>query len=172
MRVRLSLLGALCIAVALMTPVAFAAEAKIVYVTRHGEKAGPEKDADLSAAGQTRARNLAYTLARAGVNNIFSTATARARHTAQPLATARALEIQTYDPAQQAALAAKLKGLNGASLVVGHSNTITELVRLLGGAPGDEMASMADAEFDRLYQVVIGPDGTVTTTRLQSIGEK
>ena len=51
-------------------------------------------------------------------------------------------------------------------LVVGHSNTLPELVRLFGGAPG---ADIADNEYDRLYQLIAGADGTVTTVLLTSL---
>jgi hypothetical protein len=50
--------------------------------------------------------------------------------------------------------------------VVGHSNTLPELVRLFGGAPGTEIG---DNEFDRVYQLVNGADGRVTTVLLTSL---
>jgi hypothetical protein len=56
-----------------------------------------------------------------------------------------------------------VKSLSGAVLVVGHSNTLPELVRAFGGAPG---ADIADNEYDRLYQLSVGPGGAVTTVLL------
>ncbi|HEU4372898.1 MAG TPA: hypothetical protein VFS02_05375, partial [Telluria sp.] len=63
-------------------------------------------------------------------------------------------------------LAEKVKSLNGAVLVVGHSNTLPGLVRLFGGAPG---ADIADNEYDRMYQLIIGADDKVTTVLLTSL---
>jgi hypothetical protein len=48
-------------------------------------------------------------------------------------------------------------------VVVGHSNTLPELVKLFGGAPG---AEIADDEFDRLYQLLPGADGQMKTILL------
>ena len=58
-----------------------------------------------------------------------------------------------------------MKALSGAVLVVGHSNTLPELVRLFGGAPG---ADIADDEYDRLYQLAPAAGGAVRTTLLTS----
>ncbi|HEX6202017.1 MAG TPA: hypothetical protein VF100_03370, partial [Thermoanaerobaculia bacterium] len=55
-----------------------------------------------------------------------------------------------YDPRRLAELAAALRAGEGTVLVVGHSNTTPELVRLLGGDPG---APIAHDEHDRLYRV-------------------
>jgi predicted DNA-binding protein with PD1-like motif len=46
---------------------------------------------------------------------------------------------------------------------VSHSNTVPDRVRMFGGAPG---ADVADNEFDRLYQLIRGADGTITTVPL------
>jgi hypothetical protein len=53
-----------------------------------------------------------------------------------------------------------VRSLTGAVVVIGHSNTLPELVRLLGGAPGTDIA---DDEFDRLYQLLPGVNGQVRT---------
>jgi hypothetical protein len=44
--------------------------------------------------------------------------------------------------------------------VVGHSNTTTELVTLLGGEPGTEIEE--SSEYDRLYILTINPSGVTT----------
>jgi hypothetical protein len=49
--------------------------------------------------------------------------------------------------------------------VVGHSDTTPELVGLLGGDPGAPIDE--PTEYDRLYVVTLGPDGTVTTVLLR-----
>jgi hypothetical protein len=56
-----------------------------------------------------------------------------------------------------------VRSLTGAVVVIGHSNTLPELVRLFGGAPGTDIL---DDEFDRLYQLLPGADGKVRTILL------
>ncbi|TFW30136.1 phosphoglycerate mutase family protein [Massilia horti] len=158
-------LGAASLALTLLAPCAALAEPTAIYLVRHGEKATIGKDPELTAQGQVRAQNIATILQNAGIAHIFSTPTTRTQQTAQPLAQRSSLEVQTYDPKAPKALVEKVKSLNGAVLVVGHSNTLPELVRLFGGNPGDEIA---DSEFDRLYQLITGPGGAVTTIRLTS----
>jgi broad specificity phosphatase PhoE len=121
------------------------------------------KDPELTPQGQTRARNIAAILHRAGVTAIFSTPTARTQQTAAPLAQRTGLAVQLYDPLAPLALVEKVRSLTGAVVVIGHSNTLPELVRLLGGAPGTDIA---DDEFDRLYQLLPGANGQVRTILL------
>jgi broad specificity phosphatase PhoE len=142
------------------------ADPMMIYLVRHGEKEAVGKDPDLTQQGRQRAQNIATILGKAGVKHIFSTDTKRARQTAQPLAQARGLTIQLYDPGTPRALVEKVKTLGGPVLVVGHSNTLPELVRLFGGQPG---ADIADNEYDRLYQLIPGPNAAVTTVLLTSL---
>jgi broad specificity phosphatase PhoE len=158
-------LGTLSLSLALLAPVAALAEPTAIYLVRHGEKAAEGKDPELTAQGQARAQNIATVLQKAGVTSIFSTPTVRTTRTAQPLAARSGLAVQTYDPRAPKALVDKVKSLSSAVLVVGHSNTLTELVRLFGGTPG---ADIADNEYDRLYQLNMGPGGAVTTVLLTS----
>jgi len=139
------------------------AEPSAIYLVRHAEKAAVGKDPDLTPQGESRARDIAAILRRAGITAIFSTPTVRARQTAAPLAQRTGLTVQLYDPLAPLALVEKVRSLTGAVVVIGHSNTLPELVRLFGGVPG---ADIDDDEFDRLYQLLPGPDGQVRTILL------
>ena len=151
----------LLIAFALTMP-AIASADNVLFIARHADKVdGP--DPVLSAHGQARAQQLAKMLAKAQIKSIFSTDTKRTQQTAAPLAAAMAVPVQSYDARKQAEFAAKLKTLQGNTLVIGHSNTITDLVRELGGDPG---AENPEAEYGRVYQVVVHPDGKATTVLL------
>ena len=162
---RSPMLAKLMLAAACFAPAFSFAEPTIVFVTRHAEKSTEGKDPDLSPQGQARARMLASLLHKAGIRHIFSTKTARTQQTAQPLATQTGLEVQLYEPAKHAGLVDKVKTLAGPTLLVGHSNTVPELVRLL---TGKEVPAMPETEYDRLYQVIIEKDGSVTTVLLNS----
>ena len=161
----LTLLAKLVFAAACLAPAFSFAEPTIVFVTRHAEKSTEGKDPELTAQGLARARMLATLLRKAGIRHVFSTRTARTEQTAQPLAAQTGLEVQHYEPARHAALIDKVKSLTGPALIVGHSNSVPELVRLL---TGKEVPAIADSEYDRLYQVILEKDGSATTLLLSS----
>lgn len=163
------LLTVFALSLAMILPALSFAAPSMVYLVRHGEMAPDEKDPALTAQGRQRAQNIATMLGKAGIAHVFSTPTNRTRQTAQPLAQASGLQVVEYDPRAPRALVEKVKGLNGPVLVVGHSNTLSELVRLFGGQPGPEIA---DNEYDRVYQLIPDPDGvtTVLFTSLPATG--
>jgi len=156
------------LALAMLTPCAAFADPGTIYLVRHGEKEATGQDPALTAQGRQRAQNIAVMLHKAGIAHIFSTPTARTRQTAQPLAERSGLQVAFYDPRKPQALVAQVKGLTGAVLVVGHSNTLSELVRLFGGQPG---AEIADNEYDRVYQLAPAADGSVGTVVFTSLPE-
>lgn len=158
-------LGGLALALALLAPVAHAAEPAVIYVVRHGEKTGNDGDPDLTAQGRARAGYIATILKNTGIRQVFSSKTARTRQTAAPTAAALGLAVKEYDARQPEKMIEELKAAGGNALVVGHSNTIGKLVSLLGGDPG---STVGDDEYDRLYQLVVGRDGGVTTILLSS----
>jgi broad specificity phosphatase PhoE len=154
------LCGACVLLFTLLAPCAAIAEPSMIYLVRHGEKAAEGKDPDLTPEGRQRAQNIATILGKTGIAHVFSTPTNRTRQTAEPLAQKTGVAVQVYDPRNPKALMEKVKGLSGAVLVVGHSNTLPELVRLFGGAPG---ADIGDNEYDRLYQLTPAVGGAVNT---------
>jgi phosphohistidine phosphatase SixA len=145
-----------------LTPDAFSTEGTtIIYLVRHAEKSTEGKDPTLTAAGLQRTVELAQLLQGAGIGAIYSTDFNRTRDTVAPLAEQLGLEITLYDWDQMEELAADMTRRGGHYLVVGHSDTTTDLVEMLGGEPGAPIDE-AD-EYDRLYVVRVMPDGTVTT---------
>src|SRR4030095_1946477 len=104
----------------------------IIFVGRHGEKATDGNDPALSVGGQQRAEALARILKDAEITAIFTTEFKRTQETAAP--TAKELHVSsTVIPANQIpALVEKLRGLKGNGLVVGHGNTIPDLLKALG----------------------------------------
>jgi len=143
----------------------------IVYLVRHAEPKLPAMGAEatrdpvLNMAGRERAHALVHVLRQAGITEILSTDYHRTQETVGPLAEALGLTVLSYDPQALDALAARLKDTPGRYVVAGHSNTTPQLVAALGGDPGEPINE--SYEFDRLYQVLIGKDGSVTTTLLR-----
>jgi broad specificity phosphatase PhoE len=151
----------------LLAPACALAEPSAIYIVRHAEKETEGKDPDLTAEGQLRARDIAAILQHAGIAHVFSTATARTRQTAQPTAEQGHVAVESYDSRNLQALVEKVHALDGAVLVVGHSNTVPDLVRAFGGAEADK--EIPDNEYKRLYQLTPGPDGKLRTVRLTSL---
>ena len=136
-----------------------------VYLVRHVEDFDAGSDPKLTDAGMERAAALARNLAEAGIQRIHSSDYFRTRDTAAAAAAHWNLEVELYDPQDLPALVAELIGSGGSHLVVGHSNTTPAMVGLLGGDPGPAINEAT--EYDRLYIVTVGTDGTVHTVRMR-----
>jgi broad specificity phosphatase PhoE len=102
----------------------------------------------------------------AGVGAIYSTSFARTRKTAEPLATALELPIGNM-PSSIEAWVAHLRGRHADAVVVvvGHSNTVPEILQELGVAGA---LRIADDEYDNLFIVIPGSrDGATDVVRLR-----
>jgi phosphohistidine phosphatase SixA len=123
-----------------------------IFVVRHAEKAqsGSDKDPDLSDAGRARAESIATVLKDAGITAIYATELKRTQQTAEPLARRANLEVTIVPAKDTATLISKLKQADGAALVVGHSNTIPEILQALGASTA---VTVDDTEYDNLFIV-------------------
>jgi broad specificity phosphatase PhoE len=134
-RLGLALAALLC---ALTGTLAWAGGESPVYVVRHFDTPAGEKDPDLTDTGKARAEKLAAWFKGRKLTAIYVSDYKRTRQTAGPLAAERGIALTIYNPADTPALAARLKAETGPVLVVGHSNTVPDLVEQLGGTrPGD-----------------------------------
>jgi broad specificity phosphatase PhoE len=107
--------------------------APVVFIVRHAEKATiGGNDPDLSDAGQRRAEALARVLKDSQITSVFVTEFKRTQQTAAPTAKATHLSPIVVPTTNVPGLVAKLRGLNGNALVVGHGNTIPDLMKALG----------------------------------------
>lgn len=137
------------------------ATAKTVFVTRHMRKAVGE-DPPLSSAGTAAAQRLAELLADRGVTAIFATQTRRAMDSAAPLASRTSVKIIPYDPRYPQALVGKAAASRGSVLVVGHSNTVADLVERFGGT---RPAELTEQDYGTVF--AIDPAGKVTPLRVE-----
>lgn len=133
------------------------AEPTTIFLVRHAEKAtgGDGKDPDLSEAGRARAVALSEMLKDVRFTAIYATEFKRTQQTAKPLADAAHLEVVTIPAKEMPALVAKLKGASGNVLVVGHSNTLPEIITALGA---DVSLTIAEADYDNLFLVDLKSD--------------
>ena len=140
------------------------AQAAEIYLVRHAEKeTNGSTDPPLTAVGAQRAVDLAVLLKSAEIGRVFSTDYTRTRSTAAPTAELAGLEIEIYDPGALSAFAEELLKLDTHTLVVGHSNTTSNLVDLMGGDGGSPIVE--EWEYDRVY-LVQTETGHVTRTIL------
>jgi 2,3-bisphosphoglycerate-dependent phosphoglycerate mutase len=129
-------------------------KATTYYIVRHAEKEPTTtmtSDVPLSDAGRQRAQALRMLLQNGNIRHIFSTNYIRTRSTVQPLADALHLPVEIYDP-KDTTFISKLKALKGNVLVVGHSNTVDDLVNSLSGRREVE-GDLADSQYGDLFIV-------------------
>lgn len=149
---------------------------QVIFLVRHAEKgaspaAHPAKGKDmmaddppLSAAGHDRAAKLAALLASAEVKYIFTTEFRRTRETAAPLAEKLKLTPVMSASKDPAPLVARVRQIKGNVLIVGHSNTLPDLLKKLGVK---DVVTIGDNEYDNLFIVVRPATGGPTLIRLR-----
>ena len=122
------------------------------YVVRHAEKAAtPASDPLLSPEGMQRAAALRALLEKKSIKQIYSTATQRTMLTARPLSEALGIPVQSYGPVPDAAFISKLKADKKNTLIVGHSNTVDDLVNGLMGA--EVLQDLPESVYTKMYVV-------------------
>lgn len=149
-----------------------------VFFVRHAEKGTtPTSDPPLTEAGKARAQVLARILESAGIKAIFTSNLVRTKQTAEPLAQKIGVPIQEVrlemmpSPSTDVtqgyidAMAGKILEQSGeAVLVVGHTNTVPQIIKKLGA----EMApTIRETEFDNLYVVTVYARNKVKVARLK-----
>ena len=134
--------------------VAAADAAPLIFVVRHAEKATTGGDnPDLSVAGQKRADALARILKDSQITAVFVTEFKRTQETAAPTARAAHLSPIVLPANDVPGLVAKLRALNGNALVVGHGNTIPDLMKALGITTP---ISIPDDDYMEIFVVSLG----------------
>ena len=140
------------IAAAAFFPAA-AQAADTVYVMRHLHKAAGD-DPPLTEEGAILAEMVAamFGFKDFGIKAVFATKTRRAQQTGQPLAKFVGVPVTPYDPRDVPALVTAVKAIPGNVLVVGHSNTVPDLVAAFGGK---KPAPLSENDYGTIYQVTL-----------------
>jgi broad specificity phosphatase PhoE len=147
-----------------------------VILVRHAERAAePRDDPGLTPQGEARARALIDAVGKSGIAAIYSTQYLRTRGTAEPLARALGLEVQSVDAgsnpmgssggathAEQVAERIRRENSGNVVLVVGHSNTVPAIIEALGAG---SVGAIRDNEYDNLFIVFLKPDGSARLVR-------
>ena len=149
-----------------------------VFLVRHAERAEePRQDPPLTELGVARSQALARLLSTAGIKAIFTSQFSRTKLTAEPLAnklsitpTALSLKISPTNPRQIAEESTKetvdkiLSHAGGSVLVVGHSNSIPDVIKTLGG---DVAPAIDEKKFDDLFVVTVYGKGKAKVAHLK-----
>lgn len=153
-------------------------KATTVFLIRHAEKAdAPPEDPPLNEKGKLRSQELARMLGGSGIKAIYTSQFLRATQTAEPLArqlglTAAVTPIK-MNPSKPrevseqsiAEIIAKIYERPGdAVLIIGHSNTIPEVIKMLGG---DVVPRIDEKKFDDLFIVTVYGKGRAKVVQMK-----
>ena len=149
---------------------ASAAAQPVVFLVRHAERADAGMaaakvagaDPDLSDAGIARANSLAAMLKDARIRTVITTEYKRTRQTGGPVATAAGVPLTVTDSKDVAGLLKKVKSSTGNVLVVGHTNTLPEILKGLGVT---EPITIAEDEFDSFFVVTLAAPSSFVRLR-------
>ena len=153
-------------------------KATTVFLVRHAEKAAtPPEDPPLLESGSKRAQELSHLLAKAGIKSIYTSQFLRTKQTAEPLARDLGIESSVIRIRMSASnpreisqdtlkeMAEKIYERAGENvLIVGHSNTIPEVIRVLGG---DVIPTIDEKDYDDLFVVTVYARGKARVAHLK-----
>jgi broad specificity phosphatase PhoE len=151
------------------------ASATVVLLVRHAEKAAlPGDDPPLTQDGRRRAEALAGVIIDAHPTAFITTQLRRTVETAQPSAAAvgvtpEVVPVTATNTQQNAAdvAAAVRKHLGKTVLVVGHGNTVPQIIAALGGP---SLPDICEAVYDKLFVLVLGREARLVQSRYGAPG--
>ena len=148
-----------------------AASTTTVFVMRHAEKltSNPQdKDPPLAPAGEARALELVQHFGRApkgqGLDAIIVSEFRRTQDTVRPLANQLGIPVIVVPAADPAGAAKRALAENrgGRVLIVGHSDTVPQIVEELSGV---EVGPMSEADYGTIYIVAVPRFSRAVVTR-------
>jgi phosphohistidine phosphatase SixA len=149
-----------------------------VFLLRHAEREDePKQDPPLSKIGIARSEALARLLSTAGIKTIFTSQYTRTKQTAEPLATKLGLTVTPFtlktNPANPRQITEEstaevtnkiLEHAGQSVLVIGHSNSIPDVIKMLGG---DVVPTIDEKKFDDLFIVNVYARGKAKVVQLK-----
>ena len=132
-----------------------------VWVVRHLNTPAGERDPDLTQEGQRTAAVLANWFREDRPRAIYVSDFRRTRQTAAPLAARLGLTPVVYDPADTPGIIARVRAGPLPALIVGHSNTVPDIVEQLGGT---RPAPLVHEDFGDIWRVAA--DGATQRMRI------
>lgn len=139
---------------------------RTVLFTRHADIDLPatSSDPELNAAGMQRAGELAHVVSAAHVTSVFTSTLRRTKLTAAPLAARLGLRPDVVPPPDELARQVVTGELGAMIMVVGHTNTIPDMIAALGVVTPP---AIGEREFDNLFLVTIPGSGEASLLALK-----
>jgi phosphohistidine phosphatase SixA len=136
-----------------------------IILIRHAERddLGEDPNPSLNEAGKKRAQKLLHVLGSAGIKAIYTSHYIRTKETAEPLATRLNLVATVIDEPSKIKNDIMAKHKGETVLVVGHTDTVPELINLLGGI----ITHIKDNEFDNLFVATLFEQVGILITQLK-----
>lgn len=138
-------------------------ETTVLFLVRHAEKdTAGGSNADLNPIGRGRANAIVSIFKKTAIHKVYSTNVPRTKSTAKPLAKMKRRQVELYDAKKQKEFfETVLKDNKGKKIfVVGHSNTIPQLVNILRGSVTEK--DIPDTEYSRMYIISLKNIGEAT----------
>lgn len=136
-----------------------------IYILRHTEKTDADsEDPELSDTGIARARYWQTVLQHVEIDRIFTTDFTRNIQTAKILSGDSGIELEYYYPLSFDVLKF-LNTIRGQQvLIIGHSNTIPDMINRLIGET--RYPPMSHLDYDQLFMITIGEGGDTSSSQL------
>lgn len=149
-----------------------------VFLVRHAEKEDePKKDPPLKKEGVLRSQELARILGNARVKTIITSQALRTKQTAEAVAAKTGVTVTSIflkpNPTNQQLIAKEstaevvnkiLERAGESVLVVGHSNSVPDVIKMLGG---DMVPKIDERKFDDLFIVTVYAKGKARVAHLK-----
>jgi phosphohistidine phosphatase SixA len=132
----------------------------VAFVLRHCETLGSFGDPPLSPQGRDRAARIGLMLRSVGAQRVLHTQTTRSRETATDVARVLRVAAGSYDMLDPEPVTRRMVDGGGVWVIVGHSNTVPDLVKRLGGNAGTDL--IPETVYDRIFMVVRAAGGAMT----------
>ena len=141
-----------------------AAGVKTIIVVRHAEAPSQHGgDPGLTPDGKARALELARTLTDTPLRAVYTTHYQRGQMTAAPLPGHVGEKPIIIDDIPKILEALRAEPWGTTALVIGHSNTVPDLIR---GLTGQALPASEPIIYDRMWIVTLTRDGTTSLLRL------
>jgi broad specificity phosphatase PhoE len=146
-----------------------------IYFVRHAEKVLTDPNNNnpaLTEEGIQRSINLSKELKKNPLDAIYSTDYIRTKATVNPIAKDKNLTIQLYDANKlnTEALTILNKNRGKTVLIVGHSNTLLEMIEFMNAKR--PIAKIEDNDYNNLFLLTIHSDATTSVEVMQFTNSK
>jgi len=146
-------------------------EIRTFFLVRHAEKALTGNNPSLTKEGQARAEELARLLEEVPIDAVYSTNYNRTMETVMPIATAKNLPIEKYDPSNLTDFVASFQRPSQKKkiLIVGHSNTTPALINIFTNS--NQYSNLSEKQYDNMF-LLSSIDGKVVDILTIKYGNK